>query len=253
MRYAKGNGPTGPTHTANQINLSIIMTIKDRLERVRERIREAAVSCGRAPETVKLVAVSKTVPLDLVKAGIKAGVTILGENYVQEAGEKIEALQGEDVSWHLVGHLQSNKAKHAVKLFDMIHSVDSFKLAGELDRRARALGKVQSVLIQVNISGEETKSGIDTGRALALIREVAPLENLAVRGLMTMPPYFNAPNMVRPYFRALRRLQLQVREEVIPNIDMSELSMGMSGDFEAAIQEGATFVRIGTAIFGERT
>jgi pyridoxal phosphate enzyme (YggS family) len=228
-------------------------SIKDRLARVKERIREAAIACGRDPETVKLVAVSKTVPLDVVQAGIKAGVTILGENYVQEAGEKIEALAGEDVTWHLVGHLQSNKAKYAVKLFDMIHSVDSFKLAKELDRRAHALDKVQPILIQVNISGEETKSGIDTNQALALIRDIAPLENVAVRGLMTMPPYFNAPDMVRPYFQALRVLYSRVREEAIPNVDMSELSMGMSGDFETAIEEGATLVRIGTAIFAERT
>jgi pyridoxal phosphate enzyme (YggS family) len=227
-------------------------SIKDRLARVNERIKEAAVSCGRDPETVKLVAVSKTVPLDPVRAAIKAGVTILGENYVQEASEKIEALEGEDVLWHLVGHLQSNKAKHAVKLFDMIHSLDSFKLARELDRRAHALGKVQPVLIQVNVSGEDTKSGIDTDEALALIREVATLNNVAVCGLMTMPPYFNAPDKVRPYFRALRALQSQVREEAIPNVDMSELSMGMSGDFETAVEEGATLVRIGTAIFGER-
>jgi pyridoxal phosphate enzyme (YggS family) len=179
-------------------------------------------------------------------------VTILGENYVQEASEKIEALQGEDVSWHLVGHLQSNKAKYAVKLFDMIHSVDSFKLAKELDRRAHALDKTQPILIQVNISGEETKSGIDADQALTLIRDIAPLKNVAVRGLMTMPPYFNAPDMVRPYFQALRTLQSRVREQAIPNVDMSELSMGMTGDFETAIEEGATLVRIGTAIFGER-
>ncbi len=246
-------GPTGSTHTMNQTNLSITVNIKSRLERVEERIREAAVSCGRDPETVKLVAVSKTVPLDLVQAGIKAGVTILGENYVQEAREKIEALEGKTVSWHLVGHLQSNKAKHAVRLFDLIHSVDRFKLAREINTRAHALDKVQPILIQVNISGEETKSGIDTDEALALIREVAPLENVTIRGLMTMPPYFNAPDRVRPFFRALRALQSQVREEAIPNVDMSELSMGMTGDFETAIEEGATLVRIGTAIFGERT
>jgi pyridoxal phosphate enzyme (YggS family) len=227
--------------------------IKDRLERVKERIREAALSCGRDPETVKLVAVSKTVPLDLVRAGVKAGITVLGENYVQEASEKIQALAGENISWHLVGHLQSNKAKYAVKLFDLIHSVDSLKLARELDRRAHGVGKVQPILIQVNISGEETKSGIDTDQALTLIRDISSLENLVVRGLMTMPPYFNAPDKVRPFFRALTSLQAVVREEAIPNVDISELSMGMSGDFETAIEEGATLVRIGTAIFGERT
>ncbi len=227
-------------------------SIQSRLERVNDRIKQAALSSGRDPKTVKLVAVSKTVPLDRVQAGIKAGLTDLGENYVQEAREKIEALSGEKVSWHFIGHLQSNKAKYAVKLFDLLHSVDSIKLAKEIDRRARALGKVQPVLIQVNISGEETKSGIDTEKALELTREISPLENLAVRGLMTMPPYFNAPDRVRPYFRALRSLQGLIREEAIPHVEMTELSMGMTGEFETAIEEGATLVRIGTAIFGER-
>jgi len=226
--------------------------IQKRLKLVKERIEAAALSSDRDPKTVKLVAVSKTVPVDRVHAAIKAGVTMLGENYVQEAREKIEALGKERVSWHFVGHLQSNKAKYAVRLFDLIHSVDSLKLAKELNKRARALGKVQDTLVQVNISGEETKSGIDTEQALNLVRRISPLENLAIRGLMTMPPYFNAPDKVRPYFKALRSLQALIRQEAIPNVDMTELSMGMTGDFEAAIQEGATLVRIGTAIFGER-
>ena len=228
-------------------------SIQSRLERVEDRIKESALSSGRDPETVKLVVVSKTVPVDIVRAGIKAGVTDLGENYVQEARGKIEALETEKISWHFIGHLQSNKAKHAVKLFDLIHSVDSFKLAKELDRRARALGKVQPILIQVNISGEETKSGIEDEQAPELVRDISLLTNLAVRGLMTMPPYFNAPDKVRPYFSALRSLREIIRKEAIPNVDMTELSMGMTGDFEVAIQEGATLVRIGTAIFGQRT
>ena len=228
-------------------------SIQSRFERVENQIKESALSFGRDPETVKLVAVSKTVSVDMVRAGIEAGVTDLGENYVQEARQKIEALEAEKVSWHFIGHLQSNKAKHAVKLFDLIHSVDSFKLAKELDRRARALGKVQPILIQVNISGEETKSGIEDEQALELVRDISLLTNLAVRGLMTMPPYFNAPDKVRPYFSALRSLREIIRKEAIPNVDMTELSMGMTGDFEVAIQEGATLVRIGTAIFGERT
>jgi hypothetical protein len=228
-------------------------SIQSRLERVQGRIKEAAVSCGRDPKSVKLVAASKTVPVDLIRAGIKAGITIIGENYVQEAKEKIEAIGEENVSWHFIGHLQSNKAKYAVKLFDLIHSVDSIKLAGEIDRRARAIDKLQPILIQVNISGEETKSGIDAEQALELVREISTLENLAVRGLMTMPPYFNAPDKVRPYFRALRSMQELIHKEVIPRADMTELSMGMTGDFEAAIEEGATLVRIGTAIFGQRT
>jgi len=228
-------------------------SIQSRLRLVEERIKGAALSSGRDPKTVKLVAVSKTVSADRILAAIKAGVSDLGENYVQEAREKIEALGGEKISWHFIGHLQSNKAKYAVKLFDLIHSVDSLKLATELNKRAGAIGKVQKILVQVNISGEATKSGIETERAVDLVRQIAPLENLTICGLMTMPPYFNAPDKVRPYFRALRALQALIRQEAIPDVDMTELSMGMTGDFEAAIQEGATLVRIGTAIFGERT
>ncbi len=227
-------------------------TIQSRLKRVKDRITEAALACGRDPKTVKLIAVSKTVPADRILAAIGAGVKDLGENYVQEAREKIEALGRETVSWHYIGHLQSNKAKYVVKLFDLIHSVDSLKLAKELDKRARAIGKVQKVLVQVNISGETTKSGIDTEATVALVRQIAPLDNLAICGLMTMPPYFNSPEKVRPYFRALKELHNLIRREAIANVHMAELSMGMTGDFEAGIQEGATLVRIGTAIFGER-
>ena len=227
-------------------------TIESRLKLVKDRIKETALSSGRDPKTVKLVAVSKTVPVDRTRAAIKAGVTVLGENYVQEAREKIEALGEKKVSWHFIGHLQSNKAKYAVRLFDMIHSVDSLKLAKELNKRAGAIGKVQKILVQVNISGEATKSGIETEQAVDLVRQIAPLENLTICGLMTMPPYFNAPDKVRPYFRALKGLQDIIRKEAIANVHMTELSMGMTGDFEAAIQEGATLVRIGTAIFGER-
>jgi pyridoxal phosphate enzyme (YggS family) len=227
-------------------------TIQSRLKCVKDRVTSAALACGRDPKAVNLVAVSKTVPADRVLAAINAGVTDLGENYVQEAREKIEALSRETVSWHFIGHLQSNKAKYAVKLFDLIHSVDSLKLAKELDRRARAVGKAQKVLVQVNISGEATKSGIETEQAVALVRQMARLDNLSICGLMTMPPYFNSPEKVRPYFRALKDLHDLIRTEAIHNVSMAELSMGMSGDFEAAIQEGATLVRIGTAIFGER-
>jgi len=227
-------------------------TIQSRLKRVKDQITEAALACGRDPKTIKLIAVSKTVPADRILAAIGAGVTDLGENYVQEAREKIEALGRETVSWHFIGHLQTNKAKYVVRLFDLIHSVDSLKLAKELDKRARAVGKVQKVLVQVNISGEATKSGIETEQAVALVRQMALLDNLAICGLMTMPPYFNSPEKVRPYFKALKDLGNRVRTEAIANVDMAELSMGMTGDFEAAIQEGATLVRIGTAIFGHR-
>jgi len=226
--------------------------LKQRLEQIRERIRQAAESCNRDADSVRLVAVSKTIAADIVKEAIEAGVTILGENYVQEARDKFKALAQYPVSWHFIGHLQSNKAKYAVRLFDLIHSVDSLKLARELDKQAGKLEKIQQILVQVNISAEDTKSGISTDEALRLIAEISQLKNLAVKGLMTMPPYFYQPQKVQPFFAALRNLRDQIREQSLPTVSLDELSMGMTGDFEVAIKEGATLVRIGTAIFGER-
>ena len=228
------------------------MKLKQRLENIRERIRRAADSCNRDPDSIRLVAVSKTVPAETVKAAIEAGAKILGENYVQEAREKFDALVHYPVSWHFIGHLQSNKAKYAVRLFDLIHSVDSLKLARALDKEAKKVDKIQPILIQVNISGEETKSGISAAEVPGLILEVSQLENLSLEGLMTMPPYFYQPEKVRPYFAALRELRDRLKDQPVPNVSMDELSMGMTGDFEVAIEEGATLVRIGTAIFGER-
>ena len=226
--------------------------MKDRLERVKERIRQAADASRRPVETIRLIAVSKTMPARVVQQAIEAGVNDLGENYIQEARDKIHSLTKFPVNWHFIGHLQSNKARYAVRLFDLIHSVDSLKLAKELDKYAKKIDKIQSVLIQVNVAREDSKSGVFAENTLKLLTEFSRLENIAVKGLMTMPPFFNAPEKVRPYFAALRTLRDQIRAEAIPNIVMDELSMGMTGDFEAAIAEGATMVRIGTAIFGQR-
>jgi pyridoxal phosphate enzyme (YggS family) len=226
--------------------------IKDNLFQINERIRRSALDYDRDPETVKLVCVSKTIPFHGVKDAIDAGATLFGENYIQEARDKIASLESESVSWHFIGHLQSNKAKYAVKLFDLIHSVDSFKLAREIDKQARKNRKIQSVLIQVNIAEEVSKSGISEEDAPHLIRQISHLKNVSIRGLMTMPPFFNAPAKVKPYFKALRHLRDRIEDMQIDNTSMAELSMGMTGDFEAAIEEGATLVRIGTAIFGER-
>ena len=226
--------------------------MKQQLEQIRLRIRQAAESCNRDADSVRLVAVSKTIAADIVKEAIEAGVTILGENYVQEARDKFKALAQYPVSWHFIGHLQSNKARYAVRLFDLIHSVDSLKLAHELDKQAGKLEKIQQILVQVNISAEDTKSGISTDEAPRLIAEISRLKNLAVKGLMTMPPYFYQPQKVQPFFAALRELRDQISEQTLPNVSLDELSMGMTGDFEVAIKEGATLVRIGTAIFGER-
>ncbi|NNL42738.1 MAG: YggS family pyridoxal phosphate-dependent enzyme [Desulfobacterales bacterium] len=217
-----------------------------------DRINQATVASGRDPESVRLVAVSKTIPAETVKQAIVAGAKILGENYIQEAKSKFDDLISYPVSWHFIGHLQTNKAKYAVRIFDLIHSVDSVKLALELNKQAGKIGKIQHILIQVNIAGESSKSGISTQDTLNLIQDISVLKNLAIKGLMTMPPFFNEPEKVRPFFKELRNLRETIRRERIDNVDMDELSMGMTGDFEAAIEEGATLVRIGTAIFGER-
>ncbi len=218
-----------------------------------KRMSHAAMRAGRRPEDVRLVAVTKTVGVDEIKKALDVGLRIFGENRVQEAKEKISILNLEDsnskIEWHMIGHLQSNKAKPAVQLFDLIHSVDSEGLAEELDREAAKAGKVQKVLLQVKLSEEETKSGAAERSLPRLVKRVAGLGNLRIEGLMTIPPFFDDPELARPYFRRLRELRDELAKE---GWSLPELSMGMSGDFEVAIEEGATLVRVGTAIFGER-
>ncbi|MCF8053488.1 MAG: YggS family pyridoxal phosphate-dependent enzyme [Desulfobacterales bacterium] len=226
--------------------------MKDRIKRVLERIAEAAERAGRDPAEVGLVAVTKTHPAAAVREAADAGLSVFGENYVQEARDKIEALADLDLSWHFIGHLQRNKAKYAVDLFDLIHSVDSLKLAKEIDKQAAKRAKVQDVLVQVNLGNEPTKSGAGQDEAADLCREAARLEHVKIRGLMTMPPFFDEPEKARPFFAALRRLRDRIAALSIEGVFMEALSMGMTGDFEAAVEEGATWVRIGTAIFGER-
>ena len=232
--------------------------IKENLIRVIERIEKAARRAGRDPKEIRLVAVSKTVEAARIKEAINAGVTILGENYVQEAQKKIEEigklaaaepLGKGPISWHFIGHLQSNKAKYAVRLFDMVHSVDTIPLAEELNRRAEQAGQLIKVMIEVNLSKERTKFGTDEEQLLKFARRVQDLKHLSLEGLMTMPPYFDSPEMGRLYYVALREFKEKMIREGVP---LRELSMGMSNDFEIAIEEGATFVRVGTAIFGPR-
>jgi pyridoxal phosphate enzyme (YggS family) len=222
--------------------------VRENLLRVTERIEKAARKVGRDPKRIKLVGVSKTVETDRIKEAIEAGITILGENYVQEAQKKIDEI-GRPVSWHFIGHLQSNKAKYAIRLFDMIHSLDSVSLAEELNRRAEQADRMMKVMIEVNLSMEATKFGTDEERVLSLAKRIQNLNHLCLEGLMTMPPYFDSPEMSRPYYVALRELEERMAKEGIP---MKELSMGMSNDFEIAVEEGATYVRVGTAIFGPR-
>jgi len=225
--------------------------VKRNLEAVKERIARAAERSGRKFEDIILVAVSKMVDIQRIREGIEAGLKVLGENRVQEAKEKIPQIEA-DVEWHLVGHLQSNKAKDAVMLFSMIHSLDSLKLAKELDKRAEKAGKKIEVLVQFNLSGETTKSGIRDEATYNFMSALASLKNIKVVGLMTMPPFFEDPDLARPYFKQLRELSEEINSWKLEDIDMKYLSMGMTGDFEVAIEEGANIVRIGTAIFGKR-
>ena len=220
------------------------------LDTLKERISNAAEESGRSPEAIRLVAVGKTQPVERIREAITSGAEIIGENYIQEAREKFDQLVQMDVQWHFIGHLQRNKAKYAVRMFDLIHTVDSFRLARELDRQAQKVNKIQPILVQVNISGEQTKSGVDEMQAMELIESVLGMENLRLEGLLTMPPFFDAPEKARPFFVALRQLRDRLVREL--KIELKELSMGMTGDFEVAIEEGATLVRIGTALFGAR-
>jgi pyridoxal phosphate enzyme (YggS family) len=220
-----------------------VIDVAGNLARVRERIALAAERAGRSPDDVLLVGVSKSVDAERIRRALAAGLPALGENRVQEAKEKIGEL-GRSVPWHLVGHLQTNKAGDAVRLFDLIHSLDRLELARELHRRAAAAAKVVDVLVQVNLAGEATKGGFAPSELKGALDAIRELPGLAVRGLMTIPPPVAQAELARGWFRQLREL----RDEA----GLEHLSMGMSGDFEVAVEEGATMVRVGTAIFGPR-
>jgi pyridoxal phosphate enzyme (YggS family) len=213
------------------------------LEGVRERVARAAERGGRRADDVLLIGVTKTVDLERIRAGVAAGLQALGENRVQEAKTKITEL-GRPAAWHLIGHLQTNKVKDALPLFDLIHSLDRLDLARELERRAAAGGRTVDVLLQVNVAGEASKGGVGIDGVGEALDVVGKLAHLRVRGLMTIPPAVERPDEARPWFRRLR--------ELAERHGLHELSMGMSGDFEVAVEEGATMVRVGTAIFGPR-
>lgn len=217
------------------------------------RISHAAIRAGRRPEDIKLIAVTKTISVQQIKEAIDAGLRIFGESKVQEAKNKITELRAQNsdsnIEWHLIGHLQKNKAKTAVELFDIIHSVDSLELAEIADKHAEKAGKIQKILLQVKLSNEISKYGILKDNLSQTIKKISEMGNLSIKGLMTIPPFFENPENARPYFNELRTLR-DTAETM--GFYFPELSMGMTNDFEVAIEEGATMVRIGTAIFGER-
>ncbi len=259
-------------------------TMEEKLEQIRRKIAEAALRRGRNPGDIRIVGVTKTVSPEQIASALRAGIELLGGSYIQETLDKMEALSALNpdtpVSWHFIGRLQSNKAKFAVRYFDLIHSVHSEKLAVEIDRQAARNNKVQNVLIQVNTGEECSKTGISPEKAPELVLRMQSMRNIRVRGLMTMPPFFDEPGRVRPFFRMLCDLKKRIEDEVpahsasgavlgsasadtsgdiagdisggASGATMDHLSMGMTGDYEVAVEEGATLVRIGTAIFGER-
>lgn len=225
--------------------------IAENLKAVRDRILRAAEECGRSPESIALVAVSKVFPRSSVEEALAAGQRIFGENRVQEAqGKYVPPIPG--IELHMVGHLQSNKAKAAASLFHRIHSIDSIKTARRLDRFLGEAGRTMKALVQVNLGHEPQKSGIEVEETAKLLQELAKLSNLKVDGLMVLPPFFDDAEKTRPYFQRLRELRDSLNALDIGGIDFKHLSMGMTADFPEAIAEGATMIRIGTAIFGER-
>ncbi len=226
--------------------------IADNLSQIKERIAQAAKRAGRNSDEITLIAVSKTKPAELIQEVIDAGHYDFGENYVQEARAKIEEITDPQVRWHFIGHLQRNKAKYVAPHHHMVPTIDKPKLAKEMSKRAKNAGRVIPVLIEVNISGEESKAGIDGNQVRELIDIIAATEGLKLKGLMTMPPFLPAEE-ARPYFVALRNLRDELATNLPPGASLDDLSMGMSGDFEAAVEEGATYVRVGTSIFGTRS
>jgi len=228
------------------------MQIKNNIDSIRQKIQQAAWDCDRSPEEITLIGVSKRKPVAKIQEAIDAGHRDFGENYIQEAMEKIDILGKEQGCWHFIGHLQSNKAKFAVKYFDLIHTVDKVKLAREINKQAAKIGKVQDILLQINIAEEETKSGANAAEVIDMVKEISQFDHTSLKGLMCMPPFFDDPEQNRGYFKAVKQISLDIQNEDIANVSMTHLSMGMSNDFAVAVEEGATMVRVGTAIFGGR-
>jgi pyridoxal phosphate enzyme (YggS family) len=229
----------------------LVSNIKANVEQIRQRVAAAARRAGRNPEDVTIIAVSKTRTVEEIREVLEAGLVNLGENRVQELKEKWPAIGG-SATWHLIGSLQTNKAKQALDMADLIHSLDRDSLADELNRLAERRGAPCNVLVEVNVSGEESKHGVAPADLPLLLRKISDGGYVQVQGLMTMAPLDTSAEAARPHFQRLRELAAEIRQLNLPRISMEQLSMGMSGDFEVAVEEGATLVRVGTAIFGAR-
>ncbi len=224
--------------------------IEKNLAEVEQRIKDTAKSCGREPQSVRLIAVTKTYGVDVINRAIDAGVTDIGENRVQEIMEKYNDVK--PVTWHLIGHLQKNKVKYIIDKVELIHSVDSFELAKEIDKQAKKHGKVQRILLEVNVSGEESKFGMKPDECIENCRSIAGLDNVKIEGLMTIAPFVEEKEVLENVFKGLKNLSCEIEKEHIEGVSMTELSMGMTNDFPTAIENGSTMVRVGTGIFGKR-
>lgn len=225
--------------------------IKENLCEVENRIQKACVKAGRSREEVTLIAVSKTKPVSLIEEVIQEGIIDFGENKVQELTDKYEILS-KDLRWHMIGHLQRNKVKYLINKTCMIHSVDSLRLAEQIEEESSKYNVITNILVQVNVSGEDTKFGLEGIETEQLVRDIAKLPHVRIKGLMTIAPFTENPESNRPYFKKLKQLCVDIKSKNIDNVSMDVLSMGMTGDYEVAIEEGATMVRVGTGIFGER-
>lgn len=224
--------------------------MQNNIANIKEVIKSSALRSGRNPEDVTLIAVSKTQPVEMLLVAKTLGLNIFGENKAQELVDKFDKI--DDVKWHFIGHLQKNKVKYIIDKVELIHSVDNLELAEEIDRRAQKCGRKVSVLVQVNIGREDTKSGLFEEDALEFIKKISKFENMSIEGLMTIPPRVDNKEEARKFFKSVKRLFEDIKKLDIPNIDFKYLSMGMTGDFDIAIEEGANIVRVGTGIFGER-
>lgn len=228
-----------------------MLYLKNNLDDIQGKILSACKKSGRNPEEIKLIAVTKTIDTEIINESILKGVTAIGENKVQEITRKFDHIET-SVEWHLIGHLQSNKVKYIIDKVDLIHSVDSVKLATEINKRAKGINKKMEILVQVNVADEDSKFGIESKDVKGFVEQLSNLENIEVKGLMTIAPFDVEPENVRMYFRELKTLFDKLSQESLPNVNMKYLSMGMTNDFEIAIEEGANILRIGTGIYGKR-
>jgi hypothetical protein len=226
--------------------------VSENIKNIHERIHRACFRCGRKPEEVTLVAVTKTFGSDMMKEAVDAGQIDFGENYVQELNEKREDLRNLNVRWHFIGHLQTNKVKYIAEYVHLIQTVDNVRIAEEIQKRAQMHSRIIDILVEVHTTSEATKAGVTPEKTLDLVKQIASFKNVRMQGLMTMGPFSDDPNDSRPSFQQLVHVQKRIEQEGIPGVSAKQLSMGMTHDFEVGIEEGATIVRLGTAIFGKR-